>query len=207
MKKKILKIIFILLLILVILLIVNLIRNYSIVKNIVDYTSSLNDDISNYYFKIEGEGDVEDEKFTSEYYYKDGILLIKTSFMDDESIVWRDFNTGEVETLTNDTDSEVSHSLVTEPYDDKLNIYNLALFSYNTRDVILNYIFKPITSENNCYKIVVKESDKINEYYINKDSKLIEKLTIKSEEGITKHTYEFKMDCVTDDDVRKPSLD
>ncbi len=207
MKKKISLIILIVLLIIVSLLIANFIRNYNIIKNITEYSSSMNDNISNYYLKINNSSSNDDNsKFTNEYYYKDKILLQKTTFMGENSSIWYNFNTGEIENIKNDTinTDETSNNNISKAYNQNIDIYKNVLFSHNIKDIILNYALKPISLKDNCYKIVIKDSNTTNEYYINKDSKLIEKLIIKNENETTENDYELKLNCVTDEDVKKP---
>ena len=179
MKKRVFKIILALVLILVILFVVNLVRNYMILKDIMDYSSSLKENgYSNYYFKIHiNDGDYETE-IISEYYYKDNVMLMKHSFKDNETI-------------------------------DPNYIYTVALLSTKSdlKGVLLNYMFKPIMIENNCYKIKLNNT----EYYINKDTKMIEKSISEAQEmndtmsiEKTETLYELKTDCVTDKDVERP---
>lgn len=206
MKSKVLKIIIILLLVLVILFVVNLVRNYIILSDITDYSLSLKDNVSNYYFKYDIKGSSDTEEAIEEYYYKDGIMLTKRTFSGEEIITWYNFNTNEYETIGNEElNTEVSN---TEIYNEE-NIYELALFSYNVSDVIFDYLFKPITFTDNCYKIVVDDV----EYYINKDTKLIERKTSEEKELTetmkqenTEATYELRIDCVTDEDVERPTI-
>lgn len=207
MKNKILKLILIVFVILIILFAVNLLRNYIITKDIIEY--SLGDNISNFYFKYETTDKSSDNKVVGEYYYKDGILLEKLVNLDEEIINWYNFNTSEYETTVESSDEEIID------YDkeyENTKIYELSLLSnkYTIKDILLNYMFKPITSEDNCYKLTIDDK----EYYINKDTKLIEKSissTEKTNEYVTQEStetvYEFKIDVVTDTDVEKPSLD
>lgn len=203
MKKKIIMILFILLAILFIIFIINLVRNYIIIKDIVDYNSTLKDNISNYYFKYEILGENDNNKTVAEYYYKDRIMLLKLRFMDTETINWYNFNTNEYE-IENKEETNNALGVYNEE-----NIYNLALFPYEVKDVVLDYLFKPITCENNTYKIKINNT----EYYINKDTKIIEKIisqkkdvnnTITQEK--TETSYELKTNCITDKDVEKPNL-
>lgn len=204
MKNKILKIIIIILLVLVILLLTNLVRNYIVLKSIENTVSNLKENMSNYHFKFEGKGDSDDEGIMLDCYYKDGIALIKNNFMNNEYITWLNIKTKEVEGLRN---GEIINDEMKNDFLDgsigELDMYNLMFFSYDAKNIMLDYIFKPILIKDNYYKIVVKTSRAINEYYINKDSKLIEKLIIKGDNGITEHTYELKRDMVTDKDVER----
>ena len=208
MKKRVFKIILALVLILVILFVVNLVRNYMILKDIMDYSSSLKENgYSNYYFKIHiNDGDYETE-IISEYYYKDNVMLMKHSFMDNETIDWFNFNTNEYE-MINNGETSVDNNLF-EIYEEPNYIYTVALLSTKSdlKGVLLNYMFKPIMIENNCYKIKLNNT----EYYINKDIKMIEKSISEAQEmndtmsiEKTETLYELKTDCVTDKDVERP---
>lgn len=197
--KKFFKVLIIIILILVVLLIINLIRNYTILKDIYIASNELINNHSNYYLKLQLEP-IENSKelaSTSEYYYKDGIILKKTIFNNEESIQWYDSNTGEfINSDTTDKDTK-------EKPDYLLNCYELVTCPSkdNLKDIFFDYFFKPITSEEDCYKIKIDN----NKYVLfNKDTKLVEKVVFNNQ---SKEIYTFTQNIVTNEDVLKENVE
>lgn len=201
MKKKVIIGIFIILIILVILIAVNLIRNYSILKEIQESNQGFLADLNNYSFteKIPF-GSENVNLVTEEVLMKDNIYLEKIYFDDTLHLtVWFDKNTGE--TISVDEEGNLSS---TDINSDFVSTYEFAILdSYSEENyfskIMMSHIISPILLEDNCY--VINHNN--YEIKINKDTKLIEECC--DENGKVIYQYELEKNTVTDDMVAKPN--
>lgn len=201
MKKKVIIGIFIILIILVILIAVNLIRNYSILKEIQESNQDFLADLNNYSFteKIPF-GSENVNLVTEEVLMKDYTYLEKIYFDDTLHLtVWFDKNTGE--TISVDEEGNFSSTDINLDF---VSTYEFAILDSYSEDnyfskIMLSHIISPILLEDNCYVI------NHNNYNIkiNKDTKLIEECC--DENGKVIYQYKLEKNTVTDDMVAKPN--
>ena len=205
MKNKTTKIIFIVLLIIIILIIINLIRNYSIIKEISNSNERFKENIgkiNNFYLLKETKSSSEDGYMDvkTEVYYKDGTYLEKVDGnVNDEkniTITWYDYNNKNGIRISNNTEEEISVNDIPK-ISNLLDIYKIS--NENIINVLFSkYLFVPISIKENSY--VFNDSGTIT--YINKDNKLIKKSIGKD----IQKTQKFNEGIVQDTDVEKPSI-
>ena len=205
MKNKTTKIIFIVLLIIIILIIINLIRNYSIIKEISNSNERFKENIgkiNNFYLLKETKSSSEDGYMDvkTEVYYKDAIYLEKVEGnVNDEkniTITWYDYNNKNGIRISNNTEEEISVNDIPK-ISNLLDIYKIS--NENIINVLFSkYLFVPISIKENSY--VFNDSGTIT--YINKDNKLIKKSIGKD----IQKTQKFNEGIVQDTDVEKPSI-
>ena len=205
MKNKTTKIIFIVLLIIIILIIINLIRNYSIIKEISNSNERFKENIgkiNNFYLLKETKSSSEDGYMDvkTEVYYKDGTYLEKVDGnVNDEkniTITWYDYNNKNGIRISNNTEEEISVNDIPK-ISNLLDIYKIS--NENIIKVLFSkYLFVPISIKENSY--VFNDSGTIT--YINKDNKLIKKSIGKD----IQKTQKFNEEIVQDTDVEKPSI-
>ncbi len=205
MKNKTTKIIFIVLLIIIILIIINLIRNYSIIKEISNSNERFKENIgkiNNFYLLKETKSSSEDGYMDvkTEVYYKDGTYLEKVDGnVNDEkniTITWYDYNNKNGIRISNNTEEEISVNDIPK-ISNLLDIYKIS--NENIIKVLFSkYLFVPISIKENSY--VFNDSGTIT--YINKDNKLIKKSIGKD----IQKTQKFNEGIVQDTDVEKPSI-
>lgn len=194
--KKILRIILVIIGILIVLLLINAIRNFIIVrksqKNIEQYSSSNN-------YHIEITSDIKDNvQLTTNYYKKDDKqLVIMDRNQNGENTKVSIYKVGENTNVFYDTPTEKKVQLGSEVFID-VSIYN-NLETESNWQTFLAGIFAKITTKNykgkDCYliknymsPISLNGKDK-NEYYIEKDTGLCDKIII--DDTTTERKYEF----------------
>ena len=205
MKNKTTKIIFIVLLIIIILIIINLIRNYSIIKEISNSNERFKENIgkiNNFYLLKETKSSSEDGYMDvkTEVYYKDGTYLEKVDGNENDekniTITWYDYNNKNGIRISNNTEEEISVNDIPK-ISNLLDIYKIS--NENIIKVLFSkYLFVPISIKENSY--VFNDSGTIT--YINKDNKLIKKSIGKD----IQKTQKFNEGIVQDTDVEKPSI-
>lgn len=167
--KKVWKILIAILAILVILFLVNLIRNYTILKGIYSTNEKIIENHSNYYFKksIFSE-DLKEVELVVEDYHKDNLYLRKTEFEDSQNILLYNSDTKEVHR----DDISMEKDIADEPLIVTLesNYQPALLSSYiDLKMLLLKYLLKPITYENDNYVIEIDDS----KHLINKETKMV----------------------------------
>ena len=205
MKSKVAKIILIVLLIIIVLILINLIRNYSIIKEISNSNERFKENIgkiNNFYLLKETKSSSEDGYMDvkTEVYYKDGTYLEKVDGnVNDEkniTITWYDYNNKNGIRISNNTEEEISVNDIPK-ISNLLDIYKIS--NENIINVLFSkYLFVPISIKENSY--VFNDSGTIT--YINKDNKLIKKSIGKD----IQKTQKFNEGIVQDTDVEKPSI-
>jgi hypothetical protein len=218
--KKVLKILIIILIVLVILLILNAIRNYKILKEVFETEKKFLINNQNFYFELkENLENGEQGYISSKSYYKDGILN-KISIWNNENsneitynIYWQSesekiFYEVEISSKDENTKKEYTKSKYNEKIleDLKLRLSTLKISALGNLNLYMKAnLFNFIISEDNCYKIAYTNG---KNYYVNKDTGLIEKSIYKNSEG-TKYISEYKYseNTVTDKDVERINLE
>lgn len=205
MKSKVAKIILIVLLIIIVLIVINLIRNYSIIKEISNSNEKFEENIGkmkNFYLLKETKSSSKDGYMNvkTEVYYKDAIYLEKVEGnVNDEkntTITWYDYNNKNGIRISNNTEEEISVNDIPK-ISNLLDIYKIS--NENIINVLFSkYLFVPISIKENSY--VFNDSGTIT--YINKDNKLIKKSIGKD----IQKTQKFNEGIVQDTDVEKPSI-
>lgn len=211
MKSKLKISIIIILIIICALILLNGFRNYFIIKGIMSTNLEFEQNfssISNFHYTHNSNSTTESNymKTSAEIFYKDGILLEKTTITVDGKTTnqtgWYNFNTNEgIISTDNGIYEEYNGS-----YTDLDSICNtLLVYNENTstneslKNVLLNYLFRPILSENSCYIF----NDNETKTYINKDSKLLTKIISEKNHTVTQT---FEKNVVTDSDIAKPNM-
>ena len=206
MKSKVAKIILIVLLIIIVLIVINLIRNYSIIKEISNSNEKFEENIGkmkNFYLLKETKSSSKDGYMNvkTEVYYKDAIYLEKVEGnVNDEkniTITWYDYNNKNGIRISNNTEEEISVNDIPK-ISNLLDIYKIS--NENIINVLFSkYLFVPISIKENSYVF----NDNGTSTYINIENKLIKKSIGK---GIEK-TQEFNEGIVQDTDVEKPNIE
>lgn len=206
MKSKVAKIILIVLLIIIVLIVINLIRNYSIIKEISNSNEKFEENIGkmkNFYLLKETKSSSKDGYMNvkTEVYYKDAIYLEKVEGnVNDEkntTITWYDYNNKNGIRISNNTEEEISVNDIPK-ISNLLDIYKIS--NENIINVLFSkYLFVPISIKENSY--VFNDSGTIT--YINKDNKLIKKSIGKD----IQKTQKFNEGIVQDTDVEKPNIE
>lgn len=207
MKNKAIKIILIVLVIVILLALINIIRNYSIIKEIRDANIEFKENFS----KVTNFSLLKETKSTGEsgymnvkieIYYKDGIYLDKEEGNINDTkatvITWFDYNTQQGIKIHDNTEEEVE----SKDMDSSKGITLInTLDEITDKDVFetlfTRYLFKPIVVKEDCYIF----SDDGTDTYVNKETKLVKKVI---GENISE-TQEFKEGVVKDTDVEKPN--
>ena len=205
MKSKVAKIILIVLIIIIVLILINLIRNYSIIKEISNSNEKFEENIGkmkNFYLLKETKSSSKDGYMNvkTEVYYKDAIYLEKVEGnVNDEkntTITWYDYNNKNGIRISNNTEEEITVNDIPK-ISNLLDIYKIS--NENIIKVLFSkYLFVPISIKENSY--VFNDSGTIT--YINKDNKLIKKSIGKD----IQKTQKFNEGIVQDTDVEKPSI-
>lgn len=206
MKSKVAKIILIVLLIIIVLILINLIRNYSIIKEISNSNEKFEENIGkmkNFYLLKETKSSSKDGYMNvkTEVYYKDAIYLEKVEGnVNDEkntTITWYDYNNKNGIRISNNTEEEITSNDIPK-ITSLIDIYDKLSNQDIAKALFSKYLFMPISVKENCYVF----NDNGTSTYINIENKLIKKSIGK---GIEK-TQEFNEGIVQDTDVEKPNI-
>ena len=164
--KKLFKIISIIIIVLILLFIINLVRNIIIINNSFSAESKLGN-ITDYYYKHEDN----DLNQTHEVYVNDNYFLEILTNNNTSLKLLFDKTTNTLTTISENNEiTKENHSAyeITTPYK---NLFFLG--DTDKSEVLKEYLFKPIKSEDNFYIIKYNNSETL--WYINKDTYQIEK--------------------------------
>ena len=162
--------------IIIIAILSNVIRNNCILQKLYESSKNIKDSVKNYYYEKTSEL-LEGETRTTTYkiYNYDNKYLIK-EYYNDEGVVtteWVDKNIPEQISI-DERSKEESQEIKMKEFDKE---YEEALFASTIEDigysnVLTSNIFKPISVENNCYVIHVKDTT----MYVNMNTGIISKV-------------------------------
>lgn len=188
--------------IIIIAILSNVIRNNCILQKLYESSKNIKDSVKNYYYEKTSEL-LEGETRTTTYkiYNYDNKYLIK-EYYNDEGVVtteWVDKNIPEQISI-DERSKEESQEIKMKEFDKE---YEEALFASTIEDigysnVLTSNIFKPISVENNCYVIHVKDTT----MYVNMNTGIISKVFYG--DGNITCTYKLKNNAVTESEVIKP---
>lgn len=188
--------------IIIIVILSNVIRNNCILQKLYESSNNIKDSVKNYYYEKTSEL-LEGETRTTTYkiYNYDNKYLIK-EYYNDEGVVtteWVDKNIPEQISI-DERSKEESQEIKMKEFDKE---YEEALFASTIEDigysnVLTSNIFKPISVENNCYVIHVKNTT----MYVNMNTGIISKVFYG--DGNITYTYKLKNNAVTESEVIKP---
>lgn len=198
--KKITKLIIIFILIIICALIFNMIRNIYIINKIKNNSNKYFSDMNSYKGKIEffstkiSDDNVTEENIDrEEFYYKDGIYLIKRYSKDKLiNIEWKNVNTNEqISNSSNDVQGEFI-------YTDIMNLDFVINEEFDNNNLKL-YLLNFIKSDKNNYIITGRQTD----FYFNKETGVLSKFDAKNGHY---EIYSIDKNNVNDEELKKPDL-
>lgn len=198
--KKITKLIIILIVIIIFSLMCNMIRNIYIINKIKNNSNKYFSDMNSYKGKFESysvrifDNNTTEEKIdTEEFYYKDGVYLIKQYFENKLiAVEWKNTNTNEQ--ISNYSD-DVQEKFV---YTDIMNLNFIINEEFHNNNLKL-YLFNFIKSNENNYIISGKEAD----FYFNKETGVLSKFDANNGHY---EIYSINKNNVEDEELKKTDL-